>query len=119
MQAYLNMVRKGHNNPDDATITKKEIYDGYYHLACHLGESGSKRVFFSSPASQRIKVVTLSNSLSRLFRMGLIYPEGYYKNQYVEVEYKGEKIVRNKPGRFYIIGLEDEGIAKAKELLAQ
>jgi len=50
--------------------------------------------------------------------MGLIYPEGYYKNQYVEIEYKGEKIMRNKPGRFYIIGLEDEGIAKAKELLA-
>lgn len=116
-EAYLNMVKKG-NNPDDATITKKEIYEGYYHLECHLGKSGSKRVFFSSPESQRVKVVALSNSLSRLFKMGLIRPEKFYKNKFVEgVRFKGQIVKSLKPGRFYIVKLEDEGIEKAKELL--
>jgi len=117
-EAYLNMVKKGHNNPNDATVTKKEIYEGYYHLRCHLGKSGDKRVFFSSPQSQRIKVVALSNSLSRLFKMGLIRPETFYKNKFVEAMFKGEIIRSLKPGRFYIVGLEDEGIEIARELLA-
>lgn len=110
------MLKKG-NNPDDAVISKKQIYEGYYGITCHLGSSGGKRVFFSSPQSQRVKVVALSNSLSRLFRMGLIRSEKFHKNKFVEAMFRGEIIKSPKPGRFYIVKLENEGIEEAKRIL--
>lgn len=90
--AYENMVKKGYN-PNDAFVAKLEIYKDYYKLDCHTGKRGFHvKAFFSEP--QPVKTVTLSRSLARLLRMGLIH----------------------KLGKFYAVVLTDSGIEKAKEL---
>jgi len=116
LKAYENKIeRKRRYNLDDGCVTKYEIYTGYYKLACRTGKSGQIKAFFTEDPKHI--PATLSRSLKNLFKKGLVYPQGLYKNEFVEIEYKGEKFTRNRPRQFYVIFLSPEGEEKAKELL--
>lgn len=93
-RCYANMVKKGNGcNPNNAFVSKFEIYRDHYKVACHTGKSGYQvKAYFDSP--QRIKIVTLSRSLASLCRRNFIY----------------------KPAFHYGVLLTEVGIAKAKEL---
>lgn len=91
-RCYANMASKGHD-PNGAFCYKIEIYRDFYHVPCHTKGGDNVKAFFSEP--QSVKAVSLSRSISRLLKMGLIH----------------------KLGGFYAVVLTDRGIAKAKELL--
>jgi len=77
------------------SVTKYEIYRDYYHVPCHTGKGGFHvKAFFDEP--QQVKAVSLSRSLSNLFKKGLILD----------------------PRRFYEICLSPSGESKARELLS-
>lgn len=117
LRIYENSVeRKRRYNLDDGHVTKYEIYSEYYRLPVRKGKSGSVKAFFTEDPKHI--PVDLSRSLHNLFRKGLISSQRFYKNEFVDVEYKGEKYRRNRPQQFHRIFLSPEGEDKAKELLA-
>lgn len=95
-RCYQNMIEKDSHDPYDATVTKYEIYRDYYKLPCHTGKGGHhvKAFFDKSPGSAP---PALSRSLRNLFEKGFVLD----------------------PKFFYAVVLTEQGIIKARELLAQ
>ena len=93
-RCYQNMISKGSHDPNNATVTKYEIYRDYYKLPCHTKGGYNVKAFFSeSPGSAP---PALSRSLKNLFKKGYILD----------------------PKFFFEIILSDQGIIKARELLS-
>lgn len=77
------------------SVNKYEIYRDYYQIACHTGKGGHHvKAFFDSPPGSAPPA--LSRSLRNLFEKGYILD----------------------PKFFYAVVLTEQGIIKAKELLA-
>ena len=93
-RCYQNMIEKDSHNPTDATVNKYEIYRDYYKLPCHTKGGYNVKAFFSeSPGSAP---AALSRSLRNLFEKGFVLD----------------------PKFFFAVVLTEQGIIKAKELLA-